>query len=113
MRRLSGPFKPHTVNPTSQSTITDVWSKQSYDFHRKKYTTYNSKCQTEFMSSPINDKSVNSYTTSSQHLPPSQYPRETANGIYQLLQIDLHKINQQQNSNQVNQKVNDSIHSSS
>ena len=35
MRRLSAPFKSHTVNPTSQSTITDAWSKQSYDFHRK------------------------------------------------------------------------------
>ena len=25
MSRLSAPFKHHTVNPTSQSTITDVW----------------------------------------------------------------------------------------
>ena len=61
------------------------------------------------MFSPINNQSVNSYTTSSQRLPKYQYPKATANGISQLLQIDLQKINQQQNSNQVNQKVNDSI----
>ena len=65
------------------------------------------------MSSPINDQAVNSYTTSSQHLPPSKYPRATSNGISQLLQIDLLKINQQQNSNQANEKVNESINSSS
>ena len=113
MRRLSAPFKPNTVNPTSQTTITNIWSKPNYDFHRKNHTNYNSKGQIEFMSSPINDQAVNSYTTSSQHLPPSKYPRATSNGISQLLQIDLLKINQQQNSNQANEKVNESINSSS
>ena len=82
MRRLSVSFNHNTVNPTSQTTITNVWSKQSYDSHRKNHTNYNSKDQTEFISSSINDQSVNSYITSSQHLPTSHFPRATAKGIF-------------------------------
>ena len=63
MSRMLAPSKRHTSNSTQQSAIIEVWSKHSYDSHRKNHDSYNPKLQTEFMPSTINTQSDNSSTT--------------------------------------------------
>ena len=91
MSHILDPPKRHTSNSTQQSTIIEVWSKQSYDSHRKNHDSYNPNLQTEFMFSTFNAQSDNSSGTSNQTVSNLQYHIATANGIYQLLQIDLNK----------------------
>ena len=95
MSRILASPKRHTSNSTHHSTITKVWSKQSYESHRKHYDSYNPKLQTEFMFGTINTQSDNSSTIPNQTSSNPQHPIAKANNISQLLQIDLIKINQQ------------------
>ena len=112
MSRLSTPFKHHTVNPTSQSTITDVWSKQSYDSHRKNIIQFiirnakQSSCPAQSMTSQAIAIQLQANT---YHHPNSPEPRLIAFPNYYKL-IYTKSIN---NRTQINQKVNDSINSSS
>ena len=55
LNRIAAPLKHHKSNPFSQDTTTEVWSKQSYNFHRKHHPSYNSTSQTEFLSDKINE----------------------------------------------------------
>jgi len=95
MNRIAASPKHHNSNPLSQATNKELWSKQIYDFHRKHHPSYNSTSQTEFLSDRINESLDNSTPSPNYNFSPIKYPRVTANGISQLLQIDSNKrINQ-------------------
>ena len=111
--RIFAPLKRHTSQSTLQSTTIEVWSKQSYDSHRKNHDSYNPNFHIEFMSSTFNTQSDNSSATLNKTTSNHQYPIATANGIYRLLQIDLNKITQQQNLNHDNANFTSPPHHSS
>ena len=95
MNRIVDPTIQQKHNSTSQNTITDVWSKKSYDFHRKHHSSSNSSTQTEFMIKKINNQQKNSVTNPNYNFSPTLYPRATADGISRLLKIDSNKVDLQ------------------
>ena len=97
MNRIVDPTIQQKHNSTSQNTITDVWSKKSYDFHRKHHSSSNSSTQTEFMIKKINNQQKNSVTNPNYNFCPTLYPRATADGISRLLKIDSNKVDLQHN----------------
>ena len=92
MNRIVDPTTLQTHTSTSQNTITDVWSKRSYDFHRKHHTSSNSSSHTEFMINKLNNQQKNSVTNPNYNFSPKLYPRATADGISRLLKIDSNKV---------------------
>ena len=112
MNRIVAPPKHHKSNLFPQARTTEVWSKPSYDFHRKHHPSYNSTSQTEFLSDRINESLDNSTLSPNYNFSPIKYSRVTANGISQLLQIDSNKRINQQNSKYAINNTNDTfIHS--
>ena len=95
MNRISNKTTHKNINSSSQTTLSAVWSKESYDSHRKHHTSSNSSNQTEFMIKTNHNQLNHGVTNPDYHFSPIQYPRATPNGISRLLQIDSNKIDQQ------------------
>ena len=111
MNRIVDPTTQQKYNSTSQNTITDVWSKKSYDFHRKQHASSNSSTQTEFMIKKINNQQKNSVINPNYNFSPTLYPRATADGISRLLKIDSNKVDfqhhiQHESKNSDNSDIN-------
>ena len=95
MNRILNKTTHQNINSSSQTTLSEVWSKESYDSHRKHHTSSNLSNQTEFMTKTKNNQLNYGVTNPDYHFSPKQYPRATSNGISRLLQIDSNKIDHQ------------------